>query len=336
MVRSGDVESGPPSQDCTIGFNAVHAASGDTSFVTASHCTDKDNRPWGNDNFPWHAFQTTWTASHKIAEEADDPSPSSCFGGNFRCRESDAVRFKYDSDVLDSVALGVIARTEYAEFGLGEDGSTVIDSVEPYFEIVYEESYPSAGDTIHKMGRVTGWTTGVVTGTCTTIYVDGNDYLTCQYVSNNLQTFNGDSGSPVFREWPPGDERATLLGMFIGIFDTLQVLSPMGGIEADLGVLGTIPQDLTATINGPSEVPPSPILWCTWKAQASGGSGAGTRTFSWEIDGEEVETGLVLELSEYEMPEDDFDLELIVTDATDSDSDGLWVELDESAECDIE
>jgi subtilisin family serine protease len=103
-----------------------------------------------------------------------------------------------------------------------------------------------------------------------------------------------------------------------------------------LQTLEAFPPPLSASINGPNEVPESPIFGCEWTGQASGGSGAGTRTYVWEVDGEQVGTSQILWLGGPESPpfEDDFELELTVTDLTGSDTADLWVEIDNGAECD--
>jgi hypothetical protein len=209
---------------CSIGFNAVR--SGQRSFITASHCT---NRQGGVENTPYYQPLQTST-SPKIATEVSDPA---YFTGNgcpagLRCRFSDAARAAYTTGTTSS--LGKIAKTTApnnnsitinGSFNITSEGSAVV------------------GQAVGKVGRTSGWTTGKVTNTCVNIAVDDVGQFCQNFVSARVRA--GDSGSPVFK----GSSNVTLVGLLWGVLLNQNnmpirfIYSPMSGIEHDLGALTT-------------------------------------------------------------------------------------------------
>ena len=212
---------------CTLGFNAVR--NGQRSFITASHCT---NHQGGVEATPYYQPLQT-TAPAKIATEVSDPGYSPNKTGcpvGFRCRFSDAARAAYTSTTTSS--LGKIAKTTGPN-----NGSVTING---NFSITAEGS-ASVGQTIGKVGRTSGWTTGKVTNRCVNIQVTGTDIVQlCQnLVSARVRA--GDSGGPVFK----GSSNVTLVGILWGCdcnqngVGTLYAYSPMSNIERELGALTT-------------------------------------------------------------------------------------------------
>ena len=216
---------------CSMGFNAVDG--GQASFVTASHCTDKQGGVEGT--VYYQPLQSVDGVS--IGTEVEDPpyrrNIAGCPHGK-KCRHSDASRAAYNTGI--NSALGQIARTDAAGPNTGSlvlNGSITLSGgdLRDHFGI---------GETMNKVGRTTGWTQGQVTMTCVTVNVSGtNISQICQtIVENSVQIVGaGDSGSPVYTS---GNALAGVLwgGNSSG---TLLVFSPLKNVEDELGPLQVTP-----------------------------------------------------------------------------------------------
>lgn len=231
----------PPSAFiCTLGFNARLGASPDNYFLTNSHCTQKQG---GVDGTQY--FQPLPGASNFIGVEVADPVYGT--GGGYcptgrRCRFSDASMAKYDPSV--TVAFGALAHTT---FTLDRRGSLELDGTNPMFQIVREAPYPREGQLLSKVGRTTGWTTGIVDFACFDSNVSGTDVtLICQdFVEAGVGA--GDSGSTVFQQIGTTNT-ATLYGLMWGSsavtytdgsIATLFVFSDMENIHLEMGAFRT-------------------------------------------------------------------------------------------------
>src|SRR3989454_2011588 len=176
---------------CSIGFNAV--SGGQNSFVTASHCT---NRQGGVEGTLYYQSLSSQPNSFIGTEVAD---PVYFRGGvcpkHRVCRYSDASRAAYAAGV--PFTLGGIAQTS----GPNNGSLTITGS----FAVTAEGS-AVVGDVVNKVGRTTGWTQGAVTNTCVNTGVSGTKIVQlCQtFVSAGVGA--GDSGSDVF-----GDRKSTRL-----------------------------------------------------------------------------------------------------------------------------
>jgi hypothetical protein len=209
---------------CTHGFNATR--SGQRSFITNSHCT---NTQGGSEGTPyWQPAENV--APAQIATEVADPAYTTgggCPSGR-RCRRSDASRARYASGTTST--LGRIARTSGAN-----NGSITITG---NFSITAEGS-ANVGQTVHKVGRTTGWTRGSVAGTCVDVNVFGSNITQLCQTLVSAGVGGGDSGSPVFRRQGTGSN-VTLVGiLWGGSGTTLYVFSPISNIETELGALTT-------------------------------------------------------------------------------------------------
>jgi len=211
---------------CSIGFNAV--SGGQNSFVTASHCTNKQGGVEGTQYFQSLSSQ----ANSFIGTEVADPvyvrnlAPG-CPKGKL-CRFSDAARASYAGGV--AFTLGGIAQTSGPN-----NGSLTITGT---FNIT-SEGNAVAGDVANKVGRTTGWTQGVVTNTCVNTGVSRTRIVQlCQtFVSAGVG--GGDSGSDVFGL--TGGSSVRLLGILWGGngAGTQFVYSPISNVEQELGPLTT-------------------------------------------------------------------------------------------------
>ena len=213
---------------CSIGFNAVSA--GQSSFVTASHCTTTQG---GVEGTPYSQSLASQPNSF-IGTEVADPDyvrgrgkNSPCPKGR-RCRSSDAARAAYAAGV--QFTLGGIASTNAPN----NNSLTITGS----FTIVAEGG-EIVGDVANKVGRTTGWTQGIITNTCVNTGVSGSNIVQlCQnFVSAGVG--GGDSGSDVFKQLSGGG--VSLLGVLWGGngAGTQFVYSPIANVEQELGPLTT-------------------------------------------------------------------------------------------------
>lgn len=198
---------------CTSGVN-VDALDFGVGFITASHCTYRFGD--ASDGTPF--YQNTLTAGNRIGLETADGDTFSCIKGGttYDCRYADAAFISYDS--TQHSQHGTIART----LGPGGAFATVINSNSPRFLLSMPPfQAPVTGDTVHKVGKTTGWTKGAIVATCFDqlwrIKSQGsfkNFYLLCQYAASYASD-HGDSGSPVF-EWSGSGSYVDLLGIHAG------------------------------------------------------------------------------------------------------------------------
>lgn len=236
---------------CTMGFNAIH--DNQRGFVTNSHCTRIRGGSEGTDfHQPTDPFNP-FADQNKVGDETVDPkytTSSICPAGKV-CRRTDAAFVEYDGSGLFGGA--AIARPT----GIG---SLTVSTTEPPFRIVGETLFPIDGVTLEKVGRTTGWTSGVLTGTCLTINVaDTNVTLLCQYRvlrhagSSAKISDQGDSGSPVFMRVGAND--ANLFGILWGGDDdgTRLAFSSVLFLHLDLFPLTLV------DFPSPPPPPPTPI-----------------------------------------------------------------------------
>lgn len=216
---------------CTMGFNVDH--SGGRSFITNSHCT---NRQGGVEGTQY--FQPTSTIDPTvIATEVDDPGYSrggGCPKGK-KCRSSDASRALYSASVASN--RGDILKTTGAN-----NGSLTVGGV---FTITSQDNTTSSfalGTVVNKVGRTTGWTQGEVTRTCVHTAVSGSNIAQlCQtFVSNPggaIVVGSGDSGSPVFRI--TSGDNVELVGILWGGSSDNRtfIYSPLKQIRDELGAV---------------------------------------------------------------------------------------------------
>jgi hypothetical protein len=209
---------------CSIGFNAT--SGGQASFVTASHCTDRQGGTEGTLYYQSLASQP----NSFIGTEVDDPTyfrnRNGCPKGR-RCRFSDAARAAYAAGV--PFTLGGIAATS----GPNNGSLTITGTI-----AITGEDNAVVGDVANKIGRTTGWTQGTVSATCVNTGVSGTNIVQLCQTFVDAGVGAGDSGSDVFGL---SGGHATLLGGLWGgnSAGTLFVYSPIANIERELGPLTT-------------------------------------------------------------------------------------------------
>lgn len=198
-------------------------------FLTAAHCTAAERSVDEASSYN--------NGGDQIGKETTDPPVENYFTTNppIGFRYSDAAFITSSTNVA---VTGEIARPEtrstQSNITLG------IDHSNPTFEITDYEGYPSwlQGLFVNKVGRTTGWTTGIVNRTCFNTQDTEGDYYACQYEASYCAD-DGDSGSPVF-SWLGGNE-VTVFGVHWGTTTDCSgnnvgdsVFSPLGGAVRDM------------------------------------------------------------------------------------------------------
>ncbi|HEX2204752.1 MAG TPA: hypothetical protein VHG91_15700, partial [Longimicrobium sp.] len=212
---------------CTLGFNATSVASGQSLFVTNSHCTLTN---FGFDGGTF--YHPVVGAANVIGREIADRGLYPCNGPGSLCRKSDAAYVGHLPNASHPVAQGAIVRTAWASGGPG--GTTAIGA----FDIVARYTgFTPVGSWLDKTGRTTGSTYGQVTNSCVSFGT-----LVCQDVSK-VYSQGGDSGAPVY-VYLGGSGAAENDVQLQGILwggpsgdPTTSYSSRLSGIEADLGAL---------------------------------------------------------------------------------------------------
>lgn len=213
---------------CTLGFNAADGT--EDSFITNSHCTDKQGGVEGT--VYYQPLQSVDGVS--IGTEVEDPAYQRNIAGCPRgklCRRSDASRAAYNAGI--NFDRGRIAQA-------GTQPNTGSIEITGFLDFTGEDLRDvfTIGETLNKVGRTTGWTQGQVSNTCVTVNVSGSRISQiCQtIVDNTVQIVaGGDSGSPIYTT------TSKLAGILWGgnSSGTLFVFSPLKNIEAELGALET-------------------------------------------------------------------------------------------------
>jgi hypothetical protein len=207
---------------CTLGFPAVRQ--GITGFVTNSHCT---NTQGGVQGTVYHQPSASGN-TNRIGQEVADPTyftGGSCPAGR-RCRFSDSsfARVPHPSGPAVTTTLGTIARPPV--------NSITWNGVD-IFQITAEAA-PVVGQSVTKVGRTTGRTSGMVQQTCANFNVAGSTITQLCQSRASFESAGGDSGSPVFRI--TSLPNVTLVGIHWG---SGGVFSPITGIQMS-GELGSV------------------------------------------------------------------------------------------------
>lgn len=178
---------------CTIGFN-VTAANGSTGFLTASHCTagavgygyigGAAHQPIPANDVGYVAVNPAWNST--------DPN---CMGRPL-CTEADAMYVQYwDGN-------NAAKRMPYTQFtGVNNGGGSI--TVTGWWNNVTASTSPVIGQSLDKLGRLTGWTRGTLAATCVHIVEAAQTHL-CSDQVNGSRAGNGDSGGPIFIPPPSG------------------------------------------------------------------------------------------------------------------------------------
>ena len=215
---------------CTLGFNAFRGK--DFGFVINSHCTGVRGEVDGIIYF--QSLPPDGTIGTEIADPGPFTDPP-CPPGK-RCRISDSAFIKYANS-----RLGILGRIARPAGNDAEEGTLNLSPPAARFIVAGRVGSPLIGDTVHKVGRTTGWTFGTVVATCADINVAGStDTQLCQTRVRG-GAGPGDSGSPVFYRVGFG-AKVKLTGILWGggsdpLNGATYIFSPLDSIEEELGPL---------------------------------------------------------------------------------------------------
>jgi len=220
-VRGGHQIEFGSSSVCTAGFSAYFGS--EPAYVTASHCTD----------MPAAATGTVHSqGGRRIGQEVLDPHRTPALSGcpsGHTCRYSDVAIGVFDAHV--DFGYATLARPALAD---PLAGPVSLSPDDPTFAVRGEAAYPALGETLHKVGRTTGWTYGEVIGTCLDLRVGENVTLLCQdRVAAGVN--GGDSGAPVFSlDEATGGTEATMYGVLWGRAGDSFLFSSIHNIREDI------------------------------------------------------------------------------------------------------
>lgn len=217
------------STPCTLMVNVSTSDEGE-GFLTNSHCTWET---FGGADLKT-MYQNTKSSSNAVGYEVADPPLN--FGGstqcqNNGCRHSDAAFIQYDSGSLSQH--GTVARP-------GSLGSITLDGAKVRWLIQGGSFGVAVGDSIHRVGRTTGWRKGKVTDTCTDVSHPDGGIMLCQAYADYTSS-GGDSGSPVF-SWDGIGDYVDIEGIHWGAFlDGTKIFSEWAHITLEIGAeVGTM------------------------------------------------------------------------------------------------
>lgn len=235
---------GATEEQCTIGFTA-QLASNIHGFITASHCS---TQKFGLDATAY--YQPSTNATPSVGTEYYDLAGGTCpaLWPCSKYRYSDA-NFVQMSNARQW-RRGIIARPSQRVTSHNA-GTPNIDANHPYLYVAGQGDAVYQGEDVDKIGSVSGWTSGLVNGTCVD-YLPGVDwdvdgYMTrCAYTAG-MYINGGDSGSPVFF-WD-GLDGAYALGVFFGAYgDGTAYFSKWDYVSGELSNNGVYSPDVTTGV----------------------------------------------------------------------------------------
>lgn len=171
-------------------------------MVTAAHCVQSSGFGGVTGTFVYQPNSTTSSLVGRVSVNPAATNNGTGCAPSDVCRESDAALIRADATQFPASSwdLGGIESTTDREVGPNSGGSTTIGG---RIGLANASTIFFAGDTLEKIGATTGWTAGVVTGTC----VYHSDGVGGGRMCNGVVAAganHGDSGSPVFWMDPQG------------------------------------------------------------------------------------------------------------------------------------
>ena len=271
FVGGAEIKGGGVACTATMTVAFVNEGGDDESgFLTGDHC--------GVVSTTWRAYGTGSTGDRKVGVTARTAQ-----GGN---RNIDIAYANWDSPEGVELGVGFIARP--VEENTAKKGATKtqrsLDPDHPYFEVSGIRR-PVSGETVHKVGRSSGWTTGEIRGTCVAQVSIGEPARSvCSADGFSMHIMGGDSGSPVFAIEPDG--RVSILGIvsrFTGldrIGPALEVMFHAQGIDQ----VRVTPNDYDADDDGLIEVSNlAQLNAIRWDPDGDGSSGNSNYTEAYPL-----------------------------------------------------
>lgn len=231
-------------RECTLGF--VTVSNGDTSFVTASHCSQTHGALDSTTYFQPNDSVITYY----VGSESLDPAfvtDATCPAGPAGCRNSDVTLVK----AAAPAALGRMGRPVTCfcpSWGNPPDSAyDYLGGQGPYAYFTIQAD-TIATDEVWMLGAKSGETYGFLVSSCVDATTESGAVIKCQVVASYPSTF-GDSGAPVFfwPDTPPYDQYVDLLGVHFGATTDSAlgcqggcgVFSPIAAVKQELGNVPT-------------------------------------------------------------------------------------------------
>jgi hypothetical protein len=238
-LAGGTEMQAPPSPICTIGFPGMRLwPFPPMSLVTtAGHCAGTGNSSDGGS-----AWQPVYDPlDGRDAYEIFDRQGFICRSSYpYWCRYADVAAYAIDFASIDTLpgegypfVPGRVARTTFPSAIGGDTGSKTIDPAMPYFNRVGYAT-PFFGMYVYKMGRRTGWTVGLVNGTCIDTANNVGIWLLCQDRAT-YQSQGGDSGGPVMTPSTQVYNDVYFVGIHWGTSNGQGWFSNMNQIQSETG-----------------------------------------------------------------------------------------------------
>ena len=175
MVGGGEIQGSIGR--CSLGFGVLFMnlrGNYERGFVTAGHCS-------------------TTTTGTEFYVPGNSGSP---YGISVRNTLPNGVDAQYVRKTESGADLGIGLIARPSQENTGGQVYLDLDARDPYFRIIGTAN-PIMGQALHKVGRTTGWTSGVVLQTCTDVTYFHYPTSRCVGLSR-LDSAGGDSGGPVF------------------------------------------------------------------------------------------------------------------------------------------
>jgi hypothetical protein len=197
-ARGGLMINNQDNNPCTLGFNVYNwntgiGGSSPLYFFTAGHCSGT----WGQPPAQTIYYQpgNSPTGSRVGVEYATVPVHSGgyCPSGHSPCMDADVLVVQYDDTV--SVHYGAVANVDASK------------NITGYFNVQGTTTGAFVGQVVTMVGQVSGKSTATVRQTCMDQLVSGPAgayWILCQDSADYSST-GGDSGSPVFIPYTPGN-----------------------------------------------------------------------------------------------------------------------------------
>lgn len=222
---------------CTLGWSTVRQTTGQTGFITCSHCT---NTQGGTENTRYGQPDPGFFWSSSIGYEVADPyyifPTPGCPAGSL-CRRSDSAFFRFSS--AGDAERGRLAKP--TSRCLLPFINCSLSTTAARLTATSMGGFPVAGQTLEKIGRTTGWTAGPVHGTCVTITDSTSGFTFICQDTVDAGSDHGDSGSPVFI-WQTSSTISPMGVLWGGTnFGTQFIFSHWSNIEYELGDMEFLP-----------------------------------------------------------------------------------------------
>jgi len=317
-----------PGEECSLAYGASRTGTSNKYMITASHCT------WTIASNDGDTLGQPYKGSANVAYEVSDPAyftGGECPAGD-KCLYADAALLQYLGSISAGVGAGASPQTQ---------GSYTYSQNAPVYLTT-----PVEGDWLRMVGRTSGlqWGELIEDDADVDDQVAGDGYTWLGLMYGDYASDYGDSGAPVYAWFAPlkfhvvlaaGIHKGELPGdtaVFSSIYTAIDEFeSDLGGGSFCVQVEDpcTPPPFISVTISGPTQIPSSGAEACAWNAQVSNSTGSVSYEWAWDYS--------VVGTDSYYVPNGPSEgghwLSVTVDDDLASDTDGVYVEVDDQYSC---